>query len=119
MLLFIIGLLSGMVGGMGIGGGTILIPSLILFTGTTQHAAQGINLASFIPTAIAAIFIHARNGHVRFKLAFHLILSGTLGAVSGSVLASYMSAPVLRKMFGIFLLVMGVYELLRRDKKQK
>jgi len=116
VLLFIIGLLSGMIGGMGIGGGTILIPSIIFFAGITQHAAQGINLVSFIPTAIAAILIHARNKHVRFRLAFHLILAGISGAVIGSVLASYMSGSVLRRMFGIYLLVMGVHEMLRKGK---
>ena len=65
MLLFFIGLVSGMLGGMGIGGGTIQIPSLIFLVGVSQHTAQGINLASFIPTALAAIIFHSRNKRIR------------------------------------------------------
>ena len=118
MLLFIIGLLSGIIGGMGIGGGTLLIPSLIFMIGTSQHIAQGINLASFIPTALAAIFVHSKNKHIQFKTALHLIITGAIGAVTGSILASYLSATLLRKLFGGFLLTMGIYELFRKEKKE-
>jgi uncharacterized membrane protein YfcA len=119
VLLFFIGLVSGMLGGMGIGGGTIQIPSLIFLVGVSQHTAQGINLASFIPTALAAIIVHSRNKRIRFKLAFQLVLSGTAGALTGSLLASCMSASLLRKLFGGFLLVIGIYELLRKDRKKE
>jgi uncharacterized membrane protein YfcA len=117
MLLFIIGLLSGMIGGMGIGGGTVLIPSLVFIIGVSQHVAQGINLISFIPTSIIAIFVHSKNKHIVFKTALHLILAGVIGAAVGSFTASYISASLLRKLFGIFLLVMGIYELVRKEKK--
>jgi hypothetical protein len=79
MLLFIIGVVSGFIGGMGIGGGTILIPSMIFLVRTPQQIAQGINLASFIPTSLAAVFVHSKRRHVRFKIAFLLILSGIPG----------------------------------------
>ena len=119
MLLFVIGLLSGMIGGMGIGGGTILIPSLIFIAEVSQHVAQGVNLISFIPTSLFAIIIHIKNRHIRFKTAFHLIPAGALGAILGSFMASCLSASLLRKLFGIFLLVMGFYELLRKEKEKK
>ena len=60
MLLFIIGLLSGIIGGMGIGGGTILIPSMIFFAGVSQHIAQGINLVTFIPLLLQLFLIHIK-----------------------------------------------------------
>jgi uncharacterized membrane protein YfcA len=116
MLLFIIGLLSGIIGGMGIGGGTILIPSMIFFAGVSQHIAQGINLVTFIPTAITAVLIHIKNKHIQFKLAIYLISAGITGAILGSICASYLSAQLLRKMFGGFLMVMGIYELIRKEK---
>lgn len=119
MLLFIIGVVSGIIGGMGIGGGTILIPSLVFLVQTPQHIAQGINLASFIPTALVAIFVHTKNKHIRFKIAFQLILSGALGAILGSLLASHLPAQLLRKLFGGFLLVMGIYEMFRKEKNQE
>ena len=117
MLLFLIGLLSGIVSGMGIGGGTVLIPSLIFFAGVSQHTAQSINLTSFIPTALVALLVHWKNKHVRFKMAFQLILAGAAGAVAGSWLASSLASILLRKLFGIFLLIMGIYELFRKSKK--
>jgi uncharacterized membrane protein YfcA len=116
MLLFIIGVVSGFIGGMGIGGGTILIPSMIFLVRTPQQIAQGINLASFIPTSLAAVFVHSKRRHVRFKIAFLLILSGIPGAILGSILASHVSAQLLRKLFGWFLLIMGIYEMLRKEK---
>lgn len=119
MLLIIIGLISGVISGMGIGGGTVLIPALIFLAGTSQHVAQGVNLTAFIPTALVAIYIHAKNKHIRFKLAFHLILAGILGAVLGSRMASSISSDSLRKLFGAFLLIMGLYEFIRKDKVKK
>lgn len=118
MLLLLIGIMSGVISGMGIGGGTVLIPSLIFFADVSQHTAQSINLTSFIPTALFALFIHWRNKHVRFKLAFQLILAGVAGAIMGSWLASSLASTLLRKLFGGFLLVMGIYELFRKVRNK-
>jgi len=116
MLLFIIGLISGIIGGMGIGGGTVLIPSLIFFAHVSQHVAQGVNLFSFIPTAVAAVLVHIKNKHLKIRIALYLIASGIIGAILGSILASRISGQMLKKMFGILLLVMGIYELVRKEK---
>ncbi len=116
MILLLIGFLSGIISGMGIGGGTVLIPAMVVLAGTTQHVAQGLNLAFFIPTGISAIIIHAKRKLICFKTAFNLIITGVIGAVTGSVLASYLTASLLRKVFGVFLLIMGIYELMRKDK---
>ncbi|AEF17473.1 protein of unknown function DUF81 [Thermoanaerobacterium xylanolyticum LX-11] len=64
MKLFIIGFLSGIIGGMGIGGGTILIPSLTIFANIEQHMAQSVNLLSFIPTATIALLYHLKQKNV-------------------------------------------------------
>jgi len=119
MLLFFIGLMFGIVSGMGIGGGTILIPALIFLAGITQHAAQGVNLAAFFPTAIVAICLHIKNGYIRHKTAFYIFLSGAIGAFLGAKAAVSISTEVLRKMFGIFLLIMGIYELTRNSSRNK
>ncbi|MDD3839605.1 MAG: sulfite exporter TauE/SafE family protein [Clostridia bacterium] len=110
MALFIIGLVSGIIAAMGIGGGTILIPALIFIVGVEQHTAQGINLISFIPVAIIAVLIHIKNGNVLIKLSFFLMIFGILGALIGSKIAIHLSSNVLRKIFGIFLLVISIYE---------
>lgn len=121
MILFIIGLLSGIIGGMGIGGGTILIPALVIFIKPEQHVAQGVNLLFFVPTAIAALIIHIRNKGIDFKSAVPIAVSGLFGAYIGSSLAVSLSGNTLRKGFGVFLLIIGLYELFRcgNSKKQK
>lgn len=60
MLTVIIGFLSGIISGMGIGGGAILIPALILTYGIEQKLAQGINLVYFLPTAVIALIVHIK-----------------------------------------------------------
>ena len=58
ILLAVVGLLAGIISGMGIGGGTILIPALVMLTDISQQGLQGINLVFFIPTAIIALITH-------------------------------------------------------------
>jgi uncharacterized membrane protein YfcA len=114
ILLFIIGLASGAVSGMGIGGGTILIPALVLFAGANQHIAQSINLLYFIPTAIVALIIHIKNKRIDIKLALPIIIFGLVGAYFGSRLAIRLEGDILRRCFSIFLIIMGVHELFRK-----
>ena len=116
-ILILIGLISGVVSGMGIGGGAILIPALFIFIKTEQHILQSVNLIFFIPTAIIALVVHIRNRGVNFKVAIPIIITGFLGAYLGSKLALELPSAMLKKWFGIFLLLMGVYELIRTNKK--
>lgn len=117
MILFLLGLITGAIGGMGIGGGSVLIPSLVLFTKLNQQAIQGINLISFIPIAVVALIIHYKNKNLLFKIILPLILSGIIGAFIGSSLSLNISSELLRKLFGLFLLFMGFYELFYKNKK--
>lgn len=110
----LISLLSGIISGMGIGGGTILIPALILFASIEQHIAQSVNLTAFIPTALIAVIIYWRNGNIKYKLAIWIVLAGVVGAILGSWLAVGLSSRMLRLLFGIFLMVIGVYEFLSK-----
>ncbi|HOJ09367.1 MAG TPA: sulfite exporter TauE/SafE family protein [Clostridiales bacterium] len=114
LILFSIGFISGIIGGMGIGGGTILIPALIIFAKTEQHIAQSVNLIYFIPTAIIALVVHIKNKRIDFKTALPIIISGIVGALAGSSLAASFSSNLLRKMFAFFLLIMGIYEMFRK-----
>lgn len=118
MLLILIGLASGIISGMGIGGGAILIPALVFLFMLDQHAAQGVNLLFFIPTAIIALVIHARNRKLDFRTAWPIIAGGLVGAFIGSQLAVSLEGKVLRKWFGIFLLLLGLYEILRKSKEK-
>ena len=114
LILFIIGLASGIISGMGIGGGTILIPALVLFVNPGQHVAQSVNLLFFIPTAIVALFVHIKNKRIDFKMAIPIIIFGFIGAYFGSRLAISLPGKTLGRFFGIFLLAMGSYEIIRK-----
>src|SRR5690554_2421965 len=113
---FLLGLFAGIIGGMGIGGGTILIPALIIITDLKQQTIQNINLISFIPVAIVALIIHHKNKNIIFNISLPIILTGLLGAWLGSKLALTISSNTLRRLFGMFLFIMGIYEILDKDK---
>ena len=113
-----IGILSGMISGMVIGGGTILIPVLLFLQDMTQQQAQGINLIYFVPTALIAIFTHIKNKKVELKIVKPITLVGLLGAAAGAFLAVKMDASLLRKFFGGFLLIMGLSELYKSKNKK-
>ena len=96
---------------MGMGGGTILILLLSIFQGLDQHIAQATNLVFFIPTAIGAIMIGIKNKNVQWKLAIPIILGGVLGAVISASISTHIDVQILRKLFGVFLLMIAGYEI--------
>lgn len=116
--LFLVGLISGVISGMGIGGGVILIPALTLIFGFEQKVAQNINLLYFIPTAIIAIFVHSKNKTIEKRGLFKIIIFGIIGAIFGSIIAINLNGEILRKIFGWFLLIMGISEILKKEKGQ-
>ena len=116
MMQILIGIAAGIVGGMGIGGGTILIPTLTFFLKITQQNAQSINLFSFIPAACLAVYIHNKNNCIEKKLLIPLIISGICGALIGSIIAVKIDSLLLKKIFGVFLFVMGFYEIFSKQK---
>ena len=103
MLIGIIGFFAGIIGGMGMGGGTILIPALILFASIDPKIAQSTNLLSSIPMTIVALAIHIKKKNVDFDLVLPIVLFGIVGAFFGSTLAEYLPSELLRKFFGVFL----------------
>lgn len=119
LLLFFIGLVAGIVSGMGMGGGAILIPALVLVVSPEQHIAQSVNLLFFVPTAVIALIIHIKNKRIDFKMALPIIVFGLCGALFGSWLAIRLAGGDLKRLFGVFLLAMSVYEMLRKGKIQK
>ena len=114
----IIGFLSGIISGMGIGGGALLIPALTFIYGMNQQAAQNINLLYFLPTASVALVMHRKKGNIETKGLARLIMIGLLGAMIGAIIAVRMDAVLLRRCFGFFLLAMGTYELFGRGGKE-
>ena len=109
----IAGLISGVVGGMGMGGGTLLIPILSIFLGFAQKDAQGINLLVFIPMSIVALVVHIKNKLVDFRVGIPIVLIGVVFSVVGSMIANKLSNNNLRTYFGVFLLLVGVFQFVQ------
>lgn len=109
-LFIIIGVVGGILGGMGMGGGTLLIPLLVVFTSLSQHNAQAINLVAFVPMAIIVIIIHIKNKLIKFQYLLFIALPAIALGIIGSILSKYISSPLLSKIFGFFLIALGIYQ---------
>lgn len=120
-----IGLCSGVLGGLGMGGGNLLIPILINFLSIEIGVAQNINLISFIPMSIVALIFHIKHKLVKFKYVFYMVISGILFVILGVFLASIISNILLKKLFGIFLICISILSFIltmveiRKKKKNK
>lgn len=104
------GLISGIIAALGMGGGTILILLLGLFTNMKQHLIQGTNLIFFIPTAITAIIMNVKNKKIDYKLSIPIIIFGIIGAIIGSKISFKIENNELKKYFGIFLIIIAFFE---------
>ena len=110
VLIVIFGIISGILGGMGMGGGTLLIPALTLLLGVGQHQAQGVNMLAFLPAALLALHIHRKEGRVSLQHAWPILLSGLAGAALGTLAAAALEAAWLKKVFGAFLFFLGLMQ---------
>ena len=107
ILYIIFGIIGGLLGGMGMGGGTLLIPLLTIGLSVPQQTAQFINLVAFIPMSALALIVHIRNGYIVKKRIFYVIVPALVFAVAGSFIATVVSAAILKKAFGGFLILLG------------
>ena len=119
MLSIIFGLISGIVTGLGMGGGTVLILLLSLFMGVEQHIAQATNLVFFVPTALAAIVMNLRQKNVDIKLAINISFFGIIGAIIGAIISNNINSENLRKYFAIFILIIALHEVYELYKEYK
>lgn len=122
LFLVLAGLCGGIIAGMGMGGGTLLIPILTLLLGVEQHVAQCVNLISFIPMSIVALIIHSKNKLVMFRQTWHVALFAAIGAVAGAILSSKIDAKILGKLFGGFLCILAIFQfvvLIKNSKSDK
>jgi hypothetical protein len=112
--LIVLGLVAGaFAAALGVGGGVIFVPSLVVIFSFTQHTAQGTSLAVVVPTAIVGAMVHTRAGRVDWKLALRIAVGGVIGAVTGSRTALALDGAVLRRLFAGLLVVMAGRMLLR------
>jgi len=108
--LIVIGLLAGVFSGfMGVGGGVIMIPLMIVLLGFSQHEAQGTSLAVLaIPVTFLAAYNYYSAGHVNWKFALIIGLSFVVGGYFGSKFAITINQAMMKKIFSIILLFIAI-----------
>lgn len=101
----LIGLAGGTAGGLlGLGGGTLYVPALVLLLGSSQRAAQGLSLVAIIPTAISATITNHRAGYVDGAAVRWVTPLALLAAAGGGTLAGTIDEALLARLFGALLL---------------
>lgn len=110
--MILVAVISGILGGMGMGGGTLYIPALTLLFGVGQRMAQWLNLVSFIPMAVVSLFIHAKNHRLDLKAFLWLFVPASLSAVAFAYLATIIKGRILSLLFALFLVGLGITGLI-------
>ncbi len=110
-LSLLVGAITGILSGMGIGGGTLLVLYLTAVTDIDPTAAAGINLLYFLGCAPPSLFFHARGNLIDKRTALFCILGGSIAAILASLLVPQPTPDWLKRLFGILLLAVGAKEL--------
>lgn len=116
--LILIGISAGFLGGMvGIGGGVIIVPALVLLLGISQHNAQGISLAMMLfPVGILGVINYYKKGYVDFKYAGLIAIGFLLGSYIGSRFSLSLPQDTVKKIFAVVMIVLAVRMLLTGKK---
>ncbi len=120
LLAVLIGAVTGILSGMGIGGGTLLVLYLTAVLDTAQNAAAGINLLYFLGCAPSSLVLHIREHRIRWNVALWTAASGAVTALAASLLAPDPTPDWLRRGFGVLLLFIGfreVWQVFHDEKK--
>ena len=116
LLPFLCALGAGILSAWGVGGGTLLLLVMTLFLGVEQRAAQGINLLFFLPTAASALLCHRQNGWLDRPTLNAAIPPAIAAALIGAWLATAVDIALLRRPFGVYLLISAASLILPKKK---
>lgn len=115
MLYFICGAVSGVLTGFGVGGGLVLIVLLNYFSSFNQLEIQSFNLLYYIPTAIFSLVIYSKEHSVDYRKGLPLIAAAIFSAVIGANIAHSIDVALLRKLFALYLLIIGINIIMKRN----
>jgi len=105
-----VGLVSGITSGLfGVGGGVVMVPAMVLLLGVDMKKAVGTSLAVIIPTALVTTFKHYKQGNVEWGLSLSLAPAAIIGGYLGAWLTLHIKANDLKRAFGLFIALVGVY----------
>ena len=107
----LIAILSGVFAGMGMGGGTFLIPLITLLMNVKQNVAQCLNLLVFVPMAIITIIIYAKQKLIDFKSWWLVSIPACVISTIGALVAVKLPAKILKIIFGSFIAIIGVVQI--------
>lgn len=104
-----LGLATGVLSAlMGVGGGLIMVPGMVLLLGFSQHTAEGTSLLVIVPTALTGALRHSRSGFTHWRLSALIGVGGMVGGVVGGRLALALAGAALQRLFGVFLVAVAV-----------
>ena len=104
-----IGLVTGIANGLfGSGGGTIVVPAMIFFLGEEEHRAHATAILIILPLTLVSAFFYLRNGYMDWQIAWKVILGGIAGGYIGARILKICPENVLRKVFGLFMIVAAI-----------
>lgn len=112
LYLFLAGILGGVLAGMGMGGGTLTIPLLVLALGVGQLTAQFVNLVAFLPSGALALGMHIKGGLVEKNSVLIIVLPAAAVTAATSAFAADISETLLKQLFGGFLVLIGISSLI-------
>lgn len=115
----LVGTVLGTLSALGVGGGSLLILWLTLVLGWEPDRARAVNLLFFLPAALLSTWLRRKQGTVNLRALLPAILSGCLSAWAATLLSRHLSPDALRKPFGVLLLIVGMKEVLYREKGGK
>ncbi len=120
LVLLIAGALTGFLSGMmGVGGGVIMVPVMVLIVGLNQHTAQGTSLLVMVPTGAVGALTHWKLGHVDWKIVPGLMVGVMLGTPLGARLAHLIPEHHLRLLFAFFMLSISVRYLVAKPEVER
>lgn len=102
---FIIGLVNGLFGS---GGGTVAVPALVFMLGLSQHKAHATAISIIFPLSLVSAFLYYRNGVLNFKISSIVALGGVIGSYIGAINLTKVPSSMLRKIFGIFMIIAAI-----------
>ena len=109
-----IGLIAGIVNGLfGSGGGTLVVPALVFLIGVKDYKAHATAISIILPLSIISTFIYFKNNIIRFDIALVITLGGVLGSFIGAKILKKVPAPVLRKIFGIVIIITALRMIIK------
>lgn len=120
LIIILVGVAAGVLGGLvGVGGGIIIVPSLVYFIGFSQKTAQGTSLGLImLPVGILGVLMYYKQGHVDFRVVGILAVGFLLGSYLGSKIALSLPQETVKKIFAVLLVIIAV-KMLFFDRSKK